>query len=205
MKTGKIKEIIEDLRTAVNSDDQDIAVLREKTNEQLSNLDAILQKEESSINYVFIVAILIFLFIGAFGVITSMSNDDLREDVTQKKEIITQYEKVVKNDTVFTHTYIDGKELNISDLLDDNLKLMNKVGALEFKVSLYEGFFKTLENRYGIKVRKDKDLYYLETNKVDSAMLLLSTYRDKVSYDSLGRKWIVTQSEYIKGDKTSSE
>ena len=121
MKTRQIKEIIEDLRTTVNSDDQDITVFRKKTNERLSDREDILKKEESSINYVLIVSILIILFIGAYSLITSMSNDDLREDVTSKKEIITQYEKVVMSDSAYSHTYLDGKELTVSDLLDDNL------------------------------------------------------------------------------------
>lgn len=203
MKTRQIKEIIEDLRTTVNSDDQDITVFRKKTNERLSDMEDILKKEESSINYVLIVSILIILFIGAYSLITSMSNDDLREDVTSKKEIITQYEKVVMSDSAYSHTYLDGKELTVSDLLDDNLELMNKVRNLDFKVSLYEDLFKTLDTRYGIKVRKDKNLYYLETNKVDSAMLLLSTYRDKISYDSIGRQWLVTRRDFMEGDKTS--
>ena len=192
MATRKIRDIIADMRAAANDDGKDFATLAEKTNERAAELEAILAKKKADERFAFIMTMLILLFVGTFAVITYMSNDDLRDDVTQKKEIITKYEKAVSHDTI--HTYYDesGKEITVPILLDDNLKLMNKIHDLEFKLDQYEMKLQSIEAQYGIKVVNDKNLYHLEGRKVDSALLLLPVFRDKMTYDSIKKQWTIS-------------
>ena len=42
---------------------------------------------------------------------------------------------------------------------------------------------KLIKHEYGIKVIDDGKSYYLQANKVDSALMLLDVYRDKIHYD----------------------
>ena len=135
---------------------------------------------------------LVLLFVGAFAIITYISNDDLREDITQKKEIITKYEESVKYDTVHTYIDKDGKEITVPSLLEDNLKLMNKIGDLEYKIDLYKIKLQDIEMQYGIKVVDDKSFFHLEAKKVDSAMILLPVFRDKMAFDSTKRQWTIS-------------
>lgn len=192
MARRKISEIIEDLRAAANDGSLDASALREKMNERAAELNAILVKEKADNKFVGIMGLLVLLFIGAFAIITLISNDDLREDVTTKKEIITKYEESVRHDTI--HGYFDknGKEITVPSLLDDNMKLMNKINDLEFKLDLFEMKLQSIETLYGIKVVEDKHLYHLEGKKVDSAMLLLPVFRDKMSYDSIKNQWTIS-------------
>lgn len=192
METRKLSDIIEDLRAAANDDSLDSIILHKEVDMRASELEAILAKEKSDGKFAVIVSILFMLFSVAFAVITYMNNDDLREDVTQKKEIITKYEKAVSRDTIHTYIDEDGKEITVPSLLDDNLKLMNKIHDLEFRLDLYEMKLRSIETQYGIKVVNDKNLYHLEGKKVDSALLLLPVFRDKMSYDSIKRQWTIS-------------
>lgn len=192
METRKLSDIIEDLRSSVSDESLDVSMLREKIRNRVSELDAVLAKEKSDGLLFNIVLGMLMLFTVAFAIITYMNNDDLREDVTQKKEIITKYEKAVSRDTIHTYIDEDGKEITVPSLLDDNLKLMNKIHDLEFRLDLYEMKLRSIETQYGIKVVNDKNLYHLEGKKVDSALLLLPVFRDKMSYDSIKRQWTIS-------------
>ena len=192
MSTRKISDIIADMRAAAADEGKDFATLAEETNKRAMELEAILAKERADNKFAFIAFTLSILFAIAFAYITDMYNDDLREDVSQKKEIITKYEQAVRHDTI--HTYYDesGKEITVPSLLDDNLKLMNKIHDLEFKLDQYEMKLQSIEAQYGIKVVNDKNLYHLEGRKVDSALLLLPVFRDKVTYDSIKKQWTIS-------------
>ena len=201
MATRKISDIVEDLKAAADDDSLDTSALRLKAKERVSELESVLKKEKANENFSLILAILLLLFVGGFALITYMSNDDLREDVTQKKDIITKYEKAVIHDTVRTYIGEDGKELTIPGLLDDNVKLMNKISELEVKISLCEFKLEYIKNRYGIRMDRGK----IESKEVDSAMLLLPVYRDRISYDSISKRWSVSR-KYVKlGNKTYPE
>jgi hypothetical protein len=205
MKTKNIKDIISDLRTAASDESRDFASLSDNAKKQAAELEAILAKEKAEDRFALIVLALSFLFIGGYALITSLYNDDLRDDVSQKKEIITKYEEAVKHDTVITYRDHDGTEITVQSLLDDNLKLMDRIADLEYKASVYEIYLKNIENRYGIKVIEENNTIRLDAKKVDSALILLPVYRDKVSYDSIKGHWSVSRRSIKVGDETYTE
>ena len=205
MATRKISEIIEDLRTAVKDDNMTISDLQKNTEERASELEAILAKEKSDAKFMAVIGFLAILFSVAVAIITSMSNDDLREDVTQKKEIITKYEESVRHDTVYKYRDQNGNEITIPSLLEDNLNLMKKINDLEYQNSLNELKLQSIESQYGIKVVGDKNLFHLEANRVDSALRLLPVFRDRVKYDSVKGQWSVTRRTVQIGDKSYPE
>lgn len=180
------------MRAAAADDHKDFGTLAEKTIERAAELEAILAKERADNKFAAIAFTLSILFVLAFAFITDMYNDNLLEDVTQKKEIITKYEQATRHDTIHTYFDKDGKEITVPNLLDDNLKLMNKIHDLEFKLDLYEMKLQSIETQYGIKVVNDKNLYHLEGRKVDSALLLLPVFRDKMTYDSIKKQWTIS-------------
>lgn len=192
METRKLSDIIEDLRSSVSDESLDVSMLREKIRNRVSELDAVLAKEKSDGLLFNIVLGMLMLFTVAFAIITYMNNDDLREDVTQKKDIITKFEQAVRHDTIHTYVDKDGKEITIPSLLDDNLKLMNKINDLEYKIEVYKMKLQDIDIRYGIKVVDDKNLFHLEAKKVDSALILLPVFRDKMTYDSIKSQWTIS-------------
>lgn len=205
MATRRISEIIEDLRTAAKDANLDISNLQKNTEERASELEAILAKEKSDAKFMAVIGFLAILFSAAVAIITSMSNDDLREDVTQKKEIITKYEQAVRHDTI--HTYYDenGKEITVSSLLDDNMRLMNKVSLLEMEISMYKTKLDAIKQLYGIEFVKGRNEYRIEAKQADSARRLLPVFRDRLKYDSIKKQWTVTRRSVQIGDKTYPE
>ena len=193
------------MRAAANDNSKEFDTLAERTNERAAELEAILAKERSDERFAFIVAMLAMLFVGAFAIITYMSNDDLREDVTQKKDIITKYEQAVRHDTIHTYYDKDGKEITIPILLDDNMRLMNKISDLEQEKSMYELKLDIIKSRYGIEIVKDNNEYRIDAKEADSAKLLLPVFRDRLKYDSIKGQWMVTRKVVQVGDKTYPE
>lgn len=181
MKTRSIKDIISDLRAAANDESRDFTSISENAIKQAAELERILAKEKAENRFALIVVTLSFLFICGYALITSIYNDDLRDDLSQKKEIITKYEETVKTRHGLTYSDQDGNETTVQSLLDDNLKLIDRIADLEYKVSIYEFYLKNIESRYGIKVIEENNIIRLEDKKVDSALILLPVYRDKVS------------------------
>ena len=205
MATRKIKDIIADMRAAAADEGKDFATLAEETNKRAMELEAILAKERADNKFAFIAFTLSILFAIAFAYITDMYNDNLLEDVTQKKEIITKYEQAVRHDTI--HTYYDenGKEITVSGLLDDNMRLMNKVSLLEVEISMYETKLDAIKQLYGIEFVKERNEYRIEAKQADSAKRLLPVFRDRLKYDSIKKQWTVTRRSVQIGDKTYPE
>lgn len=193
------------MRAAAADDGKDFTTLAEETNKRAMELEAILAKERADNKFAFIAFTLSILFAIAFAYITDMYNDNLLEDVTQKKEIITKYEQAVRHDTI--HTYYDenGKEITVSSLLDDNMRLMNKVSLLEMEISMYETKLDAIKQLYGIEFVKEKNEYRIESKQADSAKLLLPVFRDRLKYDSIKKQWTVTRKSVQIGDKTYPE
>lgn len=205
MSTRKIKDIIADMRTSAADDGKDFSTLAGKTIEHASELEAILAKERADNKFAVIAFTLATLFVIAFAVITNMYNDDLIEDVSQKKDIINKYEQAVIHDTIYTYHDKDGKEITVSSLLDDNLRLMNKISMLETEISLYETKLEAIKNLYGIEFVKYNNEYRLEAKQADSAQLLLPVFRDRLKYDSIKGQWTVMRRVVKVGDKTYPE
>ena len=205
MATRKISDIIADMRAAAADEGKDFATLAEETNKRAMELEAILAKERADNKFAFIAFTLSILFAIAFAYITDMYNDNLLEDVTQKKEIITKYEQAVRHDTI--HTYYDenGKEITVSGLLDDNMRLMNKVSLLEVEISMYETKLDAIKQLYGIEFVKERNEYRIEAKQADSAKRLLPVFRDRLKYDSIKKQWTVTRRSVQIGDKTYPE
>lgn len=193
------------MRAAAADDSKDFATLAEETNKRAMELEAILAKERADNKFAAIAFTLTILFVLAFAFITNMYNDNLLEDVTQKKEIITKYEQAVRHDTI--HTYYDesGKEITVSSLLDDNMRLMNKVSLLEMEISMYKTKLDAIKQLYGIEFVKEKNEYRIEAKQADSAKLLLPVFRDRLKYDSIKKQWSVTRRSVQIGDKIYPE
>ena len=208
METRKIKDIIADMRADAASGSHDFDVLAKYTIERADELEAILKQEKADGKFYLVVALLAVVFSTVAAFITDMYNNDLKDDVTQKKEIISKFENAVRHDTIHTYYDKDGKEITVQSLLNDNIKLMNRINELNLQLSIRDIQLDEIEARYGIKVVKEKGSnvrYHIDGKKADSALHLLPVFRDRVSYDSIKRQWSVTRRTVKIGDKTYPE
>lgn len=187
MKTRNINEVLKDLDVLKNADVKD-SVFREKTLHYISELNTIKRKDERHDNIMLVVAAMVLLFSIAYFCITYLSKENLQQNVAEKNEIIDKYENFLKPESKYVHTitYMDknGKEVTIPQLLDENVKLLEKVSDLEFKLNF-------IRETYGIIVIENGNTYSLKADKVDSALMLLESYRDKIKYDTKKKAWTI--------------
>ena len=198
MKTRKINDVLRDLDVLKETNVED-SVFREKTLHYISELNTIKREEERHDNIALIFMAIILLFSTVCLGITYLSNENLQQNVAEKNKIIDKYENFVKptDKNMHTVTYMDkdDKEISIPQLLDENVKLLEKVSDLEFKLNY-------IKETYGIVVVKNGNTYSLKADKVDSALLLLDSYRDKIKYDTKKKAWTIHRT-YIDTVKTT--
>lgn len=77
-----------------------------------------------------------------------------------------------------------------NELINENYQLLRKISVLENKMKL-------IKHEYGIKVIDDGKSYYLQANKVDSALMLLDVYRDKIYYDVKRRNGLLSDNDRV--------
>ena len=197
MKTRKINDVLRDLDVLKETNVED-SVFREKTLHYISELNTIKREEERHDNIALIFMAIILLFSTVCLGITYLSNENLQQNVAEKNKIIDKFENFVnptdKNMHTVTYMDKDDKEISIPQLLDENVKLLEKVSDLEFKLNY-------IKETYGIVVVKNGNTYSLKADKVDSALLLLDSYRDKIKYDTKKKAWIIHRT-YIDTVKT---
>ena len=196
MATRKIEDVVKDLESAASDNSLDVSALREKVGKHAEEINAIIRKEESFLKWMMTISILALLFLLAYTIITDISADDLRNDVSTKKEIIKQYENGGLSDTV--HTYVDsgGNEITVNSLLDDNMKLMQQLNHERYERQMRDLYLDVIKEQYDIRVYERNNHIYVEADRVDSALMLLGTYRDKLKYDEPQKQWIISRTDY---------
>ena len=146
--------------------------------------------------WMLVISMLVLLFLVAYTIITDISADDLRNDVSTKKEIIKQYENGGFSDTVHTYVDSDGNEITVKSLLDDNMKLMQQLNHERYERQMRDLYLDVIREQYNIRVYERNNQIHVEADRVDSALMLLGTYRDKLKYDEPKKQWIISRTDY---------
>lgn len=196
MATRKIEDVVKDLGSAASDNNLDVSALREKVRKHTEEINTIIRKEESFLRWMLVISMLVLLFLVAYTIITDISADDLRNDVSTKKEIIKQYENGGLHDSVHTYVDSDGNEITVSSLLDDNLKLMQQLNHERYERQMRDLYLDVIKEQYNIRVYERNNHIHVEADRVDSALMLLGTYRDKLKYDEPQKQWIISRTDY---------
>ena len=181
-----IKEELEQLETA----GIDVSRYQKRANELMEEFKSITEKARREARIVAMISCIFCVLIVAFAAIVNLSNLSLKKDVSDKNAIIENYEQMVRTLGIDTDRNSKQHKTNGSpdsnELINENYQLLRKISVLENKMKL-------IKHEYGIKVIDDGKTYYLQANKVDSALMLLDVYRDKIHYDAKKKEWIVVR------------
>lgn len=207
MATREIEDVIKDLKSIASDKDLDVSDIRDKVGKHAEELSALIRKWESFLKWALVISSLVLLFLVVYAIITGISADDLRNDVSTKKEIIKQYENGGLIDTV--HTFVDsaGNEITVQSLLDDNMKLMQQLSHESYERRMKEIYLDVIKEQYDIRVYESNSQIHVEAARVDSALMLLGTYRDKLKYDEQKHQWTISRTDYktsVKRDTVST-
>lgn len=198
MKTRTYKEIINDLRSFSSEKTELNPEEKEQLNKYADELDSISKDSKFSV-------ILLFIFlVGSMfmWILNSIENDDLTYDNQHKKSLIESYEKIIRFEDDSTHSFTyrtrDGLPLTYQDLMDENYELLNENSEmskqkliLEHENEKNKNYLDLIKRQYGIYVVERNNKVWVEGAKVDSALMLLNVYRDKLKYDLEKKEWWV--------------
>lgn len=189
---------VKDIKDALSQSNLNDSELREKVSEHTAELEDMLKKEKSENKFYGLLFFLSLLFIIVFAFITYMDNEDLRNTITEKKDIITKYETITRNDTTIKYSDKEGRELTVSNLLNENLELLKIINNYEYKIHKYETYLDLIKRQYGITVIDENNSITTKGERVDSAFLLLNVYRDKLKFDPIKKHWYITNTYSVK-------
>lgn len=168
----------------------DVSKYQKRANELMEEFKYTTEKARREARIVAMISCIFCILIVAFAAIVNLSNLSLKKDVSDKNAIIENYEQMVR--TLGIDTNRNSKQHKTNGSLDSN-ELINENYQLLRKISVLENKMKLIKHEYGIKVIDDGKSYYLQANKVDSALMLLDVYRDKIYYDVKKKEWIVVR------------
>lgn len=193
METRTYKDAIKDLRGFSSENAQLSDELKEQLNKYVDEIESKYKDSKFALFLLFV------LLIGSFvmWMLSSIENDDLKVDIQNKKSRIESYEKIIKFEVDSTHSFTyrtrEGKPITYQELTDENFDLLQKNSNLEYEIKKRDIYLDVIRKNYGIKVKERNNRIWAEGEKVDSALLLLNLYRDKVKYDPKTQTWSVTR------------
>lgn len=195
MKPREYKDIIRDLKTLSSENEQ----FNPETRSQLEGYTAEIERKikMDAKDYLFTVLFLFVLLLGAafMWMITDLQKKDLEMDNQQKKGVIEQYEKLIRFENDSTHTFVyrtkDGRPITYQELMDENRNLLQENANLKQELSDKDIYLDVIKKNYGITIKHKDHRIWAEGAKVDSALMLLSVYRDQLRYDPQKKAWFV--------------
>ena len=137
-------------------------------------------------------------------ILSSIEIDDLTHDNQYKKSLIESYEKIIRfeDDSIHSFTYKtrDGRPITYQELMDENYELLDENSVLRtrnsdfnYEIEQKDFYFDLIKRKYGISIVKENGMVWAEGAKVDSALMLLNLYRDKIKYDPQKKVWSVVR------------
>lgn len=85
----------------------------------------------------------------------------------------------------------EGNPVSYRDLMAQSDSLQNRIWDIERKLYDYEFELKFIKDTYPIAVRRKGNTYTIDAARIDSALMLLDIYRDKISFDKENNCWII--------------
>lgn len=195
-----IGDIVSDLKGAINSSglDQNADVAS-----SLSELDEFLQQRERIGKTVFrIRQSLLALFLLALAGIMFMidRNDALksridalesRESILHSRDSLISILLGVDSAMTFTYRIRDSIPVTYPQLVNERDSIEAECVRLYNEKELYRIKMDLITRNYPIRVKEEGDYLVVHAEKLDSALMLLNSFRDRIHYDVEKGVWLI--------------
>ena len=198
-KIRRLSDVIVDIRKEINNNESQenkdaVRVLLDEANQIIDKN----KKADKGIGYAML---LMFGVIIYFGVSLYQADNQislLNDDIVEKRNTINNlqwsdslftkfmdlsYDSINGNRTIY-YKSINGNPLTYSDLMKENDSLKNVNRHNELKLSL-------ARRNYDISFKETDSYITIMAPKLDSALLLLPHYKNKIQYDANKKTWSV--------------
>lgn len=151
--------------------------------------------------------LLFFIFaalcVGLFLVLDR--NDTLEQKITNMEYRDSLFNQIMQPDSNSTIVYRvrNGIPVTYNKLANESDSLLQLTHDMESTKETYRIKLGLVTRNYPVSFTECNGIITIHSAEIDSALLLLPVYRDKISYDSKRKTWSVTRTDY-KVSKTSS-
>ncbi len=173
----------------------------EQMRELVSNFELKLElqkKAQKGLNTVLLFLLFIFssLCIGLFLVLDR--NDTLEQKITNMEHRDSLFNQIMQPDSNSTIVYRvrNGIPVTYNQLASESDSLLQLTHDIESVKETYRIKLGLVTRNYPVSFTDRDGIISIHAAKIDSALLLLPLYRDKISYDSKRKTWSVTRTDY---------
>lgn len=195
-----IDEIVSDLKSSIQESELDktgtISPLMAELNEFVS-YRVIARKKLAR----FIGVVLALLMMAVLGLFLMLDRNDALKykiEVLESRDAFLHtrdslYDILLGIDSTRTITYQvrDSVPISYPQLVRERDSLQSRYYSLFTEREKYRIKLEMITRNYPITIKEEGNYYVLHAEKVDSAMMLLNLYRDKIRFDSDKNIWIV--------------
>lgn len=156
------------------------------------------KKAQKGLNTVLLFLLFIFssLSIGLFLVLDR--NDTLEQKITNMEHRDSLFSQIMQPDSNSTIVYRvrNGIPVTYNQLASESDSLLQLTHDIESVKETYRIKLGLVTRNYPVSFTDRDGIISIHAAKIDSALLLLPLYRDKISYDSKRKTWSVTRTDY---------
>lgn len=86
---------------------------------------------------------------------------------------------------------IDSLNGSINQLRNDDYRKQTEIINIQNSLAWEKFKLNFLQNEYSIELKENKNQMWAVSPQIDSALILLRVYRDRMEFDSIKRQWII--------------
>lgn len=206
-KTRRLSDVVNDIKKEINNnvninDDNVVNSLIDEANQIIGEN----RKADKGIGYamLFMLGLIIYFGISLYQADNQISI--LNNDIIDKRNTINNlqwsdslfakfmdlsYDSVNGNRTIY-YKSINGKPLTYSDLTRENDSLKKELFNLKNRNHYNELKLSLAKRNYDISFKETDSYITIMAPRLDSALLLLPYYKNKIQYDTNKKMWNVT-------------
>ncbi|RGT50917.1 hypothetical protein [Bacteroides intestinalis] len=202
----RLSEVVHDLKHEIN--DSDNFIKNEKIDSLFNEIDNIVienKKANKGITY-FLLFVLIYFVSSLFFMYNSSNQiDTLNTDIIEKRNTINRLQwsdslftkfMSLSYDSINEHRTLhflsrNGKEITYPDLMKENDSLLIELTNIKNENRLNIQKLSMAKNNYGINFKETSKYITIFAPRLDSALLLLPYYKEKIHYDKDRDVWTI--------------
>lgn len=144
-------------------------------------------KERKGLYNLFLILVAIMIFIGSFAFYQKGENDIQAERINSLEQIDSIYETFMQpyDGSISYRVDREGKPISYRALIAESDSIQKRIWEIERKLYDCEFELKFIKDNYPIDVKRKGNTYSIDAAQIDSALMLLGVYRDRISFDPI--------------------
>ena len=156
------------------------------------------KKAQKGLNTMLILLLLVFASLGICLFLVLDRNDTLEQKITNMEYRDSLFNQIMQPDSNSTVVYRvrNGIPVTYNQLANETDSLLQLTHDIESTKETYRIKLGLVTRNYPVSFTDSDGIITIHSSEIDSALLLLPVYRDKISYDSKRKTWNVTRTDY---------